>query len=154
MLIGIDPGGSGGIAMLFDSGKLIVEPMPDTLRDMWATIGEPGDVYCDPNESRFAIIENVHSMPGQGVASTFSFGRNLGCLEMALTAADIPYDKVAPRSWQKALGIQPRPKEMPMTEWKNLLKGHAQRLYPSEKVTLKTADALLLLEYARRTVNR
>jgi len=33
------------------------------------------------------------------------------------------------------------------SDWKNKLKGEAQRRNPSIKVTLKTADALLLLEY-------
>jgi len=38
------------------------------------------------------------------------------------------------------------------TEWKNKLKSEAQRLFPRlEKVTLKTSDCLLILEYGMRT---
>lgn len=36
------------------------------------------------------------------------------------------------------------------TAWKNKLKAEAQRLFPSIKVTLKTADALLIYEYAKK----
>ena len=32
------------------------------------------------------------------------------------------------------------------TQWKNKLKAEAQRLFPDIRVTLKTADALLILE--------
>jgi len=35
---------------------------------------------------------------------------------------------------------------MSPVQWKNKLKAEAQRLYPDIKVTLKTADALLILE--------
>jgi hypothetical protein len=35
-------------------------------------------------------------------------------------------------------------------EWKRKLKEEAQRLFPNMDVTLKTADALLILEYAIR----
>ena len=35
--------------------------------------------------------------------------------------------------------------------WKSKLKGSAQRLYPHLRVTLQTADALLILEYGRKT---
>jgi len=34
------------------------------------------------------------------------------------------------------------------TQWKCKLRAQAQRLYPGIKVTLSTADALLLLEFA------
>jgi hypothetical protein len=38
------------------------------------------------------------------------------------------------------------------TEWKNRLKAKAQQLFPqqSKHITLKTADALLIAEYARK----
>lgn len=39
-------------------------------------------------------------------------------------------------------------------EWKNKLKAEAQRRYPTLASTLKTADALLILEYGRLTIPR
>ena len=38
---------------------------------------------------------------------------------------------------------------MEKREWKNKLKGLAQQLFPSEKVTLKNADAILIANYGK-----
>ena len=58
-------------------------------------------------------------------------------------------EEVRPQVWQKALELGTR-KKMTSTAWKNKLKGRAQHLNPNIKVTLATADALLILEYAMR----
>lgn len=38
-------------------------------------------------------------------------------------------------------------------EWKNKLKASAQRLYPKLKVTLLTSNAILILDYAIKSLN-
>ena len=82
-----------------------------------------------------------------GVVSSFSFGRGYGNLEMALTAAGIPFERVRPQVWQKALGC--------MTKGdKNVSKRKAQELFPQLKITHATADALLLAEFGRRAQNQ
>jgi len=58
---------------------------------------------------------------------------------------------VRPQKWQKALGLGSASGCASKTEWKNKLKAAAQRLYPHLKPTLATADALLILDFARRT---
>lgn len=150
IIIGLDPGASGGIAWITD-GKPCVEKMPETLQDLW-------DLLCDikqgagqnPSirlsvavEGCKAYLEQVHSMPGQGVASSFKFGQGYGALEMALTAAGIPFERVSPQKWQKALGCLTKGN-------KNVSKRKAQELFPQMKVTHATADALLIAEYGRR----
>lgn len=50
-----------------------------------------------------AIVEQVHSMPGQGVASTFSFGTSYGKILGMLEALGIPYVTCTPGKWQKAM---------------------------------------------------
>lgn len=143
--VGIDPGQSGGLACLSLDG-VSLERMPLTDRDVWdwiAFLGGRSDVT--------AVIEKVHSFPGQGVASTFKFGMGFGALRMALTAAMIPYEEVDPRRWQKALGIPPRKKDEDNKRFKLRLKAFAQRLFPRvEGITLETCDALLIAEYCRR----
>ena len=72
-VIGIDPGKGGGIAVVDAESHSVVEvcPMPDTLYDISEFIERHRDcVSC--------YIESVHSMPGQGVASTFTFGQYFG----------------------------------------------------------------------------
>lgn len=50
-----------------------------------------------------AVVEQVHSMPHQGVASTFTFGTNYGMLLGALEALGIAYVTCTPGKWQKAM---------------------------------------------------
>jgi Holliday junction resolvasome RuvABC endonuclease subunit len=143
--MGIDPGQSGGIALIRGTGKvLILETMPSTERDIWLLLKSleelPHKVY----------IEKVHAMPQQGVSSTFKFGVGYGGLRMALTAAGIPFDEVTPQLWQKALGVVKRAKTESKNDHKKKLLQKAQQLFPNVKITLKTADALLLAEYCRR----
>ena len=59
----------------------------------------------------------------------------------------IKLHSVRPQVWMKSLGLGTKG-NMSNTEWKNKLKAAAQRLYPAEDVTLGTADALLILEFA------
>ena len=144
--IGIDPGANGGIAWIQD-GKACVEKMPDTLQDLWELIESITGGFVAFQESNklmfMAYIEQVHSSPQMGVKSAFTFGNGFGHLEMALTAAGIPFERVRPQVWQKALGC--------MTKGdKNVSKRKAQELFPSMKVTHATADALLIAAYGAK----
>jgi hypothetical protein len=145
--IGIDPGINGGIAWI-TSGKLCVEKMPDTLQDLWELIQDIR--YCEmatprfPNEHRcHAYLEQVHSSPQMGVKSAFTFGNGYGHLEMALTAAGIPFERVRPQVWQKEMGCLTKGD-------KNVSKRKAQELFPSTKVTHAIADSMLIAAYGRK----
>ena len=98
-----------------------------------------------PTARVHACLEKVHSMPGQGVASSFKFGQGFGHLEMALTAAKIPFTYVTPQKWQKELGCLTNGN-------KNVSKSRAQQLFPHIKCTHAISDALLIAEYCRRTI--
>jgi len=136
--IGIDPGKSGGIAWIDERGRMCVEKMPETLRDLWDFIV----TFHDHDTGCKAYLEQVHSMPGQGVSSSFTFGQGYGALEMALIAAGIPFERVTPQKWQKAMQC--------MTKGdKNVSKRRAQELFPEIKFTHATADAALIAEYGR-----
>jgi len=143
-IIGIDPGVNGAIAWIND-GKPCVEKMPDTLQDLWELIQDIR--RCEMATPRFpnehgcqAYLEQVHSSPQMGVKSAFTFGNGFGHLEMALTAAGIPFARIRPQVWQKELGCLTKGD-------KNVSKRKAQELFPSMKVTHATADALLIAKY-------
>jgi hypothetical protein len=55
---------------------------------------------------------------------------------------------VRPQVWQKAFGLGTASACASKSIWKNKLKAEAQRRFPHLKVTHKTGDALLILEYA------
>lgn len=142
--IGIDVGTNGGIAWITD-GKPCVEKMPDTLQDLWELLESimishavhGGGLGQKPIK---AYIEQVASSPQMGVVSAFSFGRGYGNLEMALTAAGIPFERVRPQEWQKHMKCMSKGD-------KNVTKRKAQELFPSMKITHATADALLIAQY-------
>jgi hypothetical protein len=142
--MGIDPGKSGGIALLFGR-EVIAIRMPDTPADVLEWIrGYSSDCI--------ACMEQVGGYAGEGQpgSAMFNFGRGYGNLEMALLACEVSFELVSPRRWQKAMGISPRGKTETRTAWKNRIKETVQRLFPSEKVTLATADALLIALYRKR----
>ncbi len=138
--IGIDPGASGGIALLDADGEILAaEKYGDTQHDT----GEQFRRIIGATERPFALIERVHSMPKQGVASSFKFGESYGFLKGLLVGLAIPYDDVTPQKWQKLMGCLTRGD-------KNVSKAKAQQLFPGLKITHATADALLIAETCRR----
>lgn len=152
--IGIDPGKSGGIAVISDNwdvGTAQVYKMPATERDLYDQLKEIKDMIENQmeNNSMFCLIENVHSFPGMAAKATFTFGYHYG-LEIAfLTALQIPFERVTPQKWMRAL-VPVQRKDRSTTEWKNILKRKAQELYPRTKIILPVADALLLAHYNRK----
>ncbi len=149
--IGIDPGASGGLAFIYND-QVTAFSMPKTERDIWDAVYDEL-AATDADTRRFAVIERVGGFiagnPSPGSAM-FKFGHSYGGLRMALVGNDVPFDDVTPQKWQKALGITPRNKEESKPQFKNRLKARAQLLFPKLRVTLDTADALLLAEFCRR----
>ena len=142
--IGIDPGVSGGIAMLWPHGPTAVK-MPDTEQDLLRLlqIGEPS----------VAVLERVHASPQMGCVSAFTFGAGYGRLRMALVSAAIPFDEVTPGKWQGVMGLRQKTGRTVLGEHKkdkNIAKRRAQELFPSLTVTHAISDALLIASYCER----
>lgn len=107
-LIGIDPGCSGAIVILASRQN----PTPiEWLRMPTLKVGKSSRVDCAA-VARFlgdypgeAFIEQVHSMPGQGVSSVFTFGHACGVVEGVVAALMIPYTLVTPQRWKGRAGL-------------------------------------------------
>lgn len=146
LFIGIDPGQSGGIAIRDDNG--LVETYAFTAM----TERDIAELLSDlkaRSDSPLAMVESVHSFPGQGVSSTFTFGQSYGFLRGLLAGLGIAFEQVSPGKWQKEMGCPVRGKGT-KTEKKNATKARAQQLFPQVRLTHAVADALLIAEYARR----
>ena len=143
---GIDPGNAGGIAII-EGNNLYTFKMPDTYADIYEMLKGLQEDF----NIVIAFLERVGTgVPGQSSKATATFARHNGHLEMALYALGIQTEEVTPQKWQKFYSNQiGSSKGLTKTEWKNKLKGLAQRLYPTEKVTLNTADAILLAHYGK-----
>jgi hypothetical protein len=145
--IGMDPGKSGAVAVLATDGTLLgVCRLSETPKDVVDCLREITKEF-EP----VVALEKVGVMPGEGVSGAFSFGTIAGGLEWACVCLDFRYEKVTPQAWQKGMGVPTRGTAT-KTEHKNSLKAKAQALFPRHKVTLYDADALLLAEFARRTM--
>ena len=141
-ILAIDPGASGGIAH-FANGRVIVEPMP-------ATYGDIRDVMINwLAQSDVVYLEKVGGyVGGKGApgSAMFNFGYNVGYLHGLIASMNIRMIEVPPQRWQKTIGAGV--KATYGTKWKAHLKQLAQQRQPGILITLKTADAVLLLEHA------
>lgn len=105
MLAAVDPGATGAIAWLDDSGFLIevrdlpVQKingrsvlMPSVLAAM---LREPNrmPVHC--------FLERVATRPGEGAVGAFSFGCGYGMLQGVLATLGVPMTLVTPTTWKR-----------------------------------------------------
>jgi crossover junction endodeoxyribonuclease RuvC len=107
MILGIDPGISGGWACIDHDGQLLHWSRTPTLHLRNKRIVDSRRLYEPLRDLDLdhAIIEQVHAMPRQGVSSSFSFGRSTGAVEaVALIVAPTAH-WVTPSVWKGALGL-------------------------------------------------
>jgi Holliday junction resolvasome RuvABC endonuclease subunit len=80
IILGIDPGVVGGWAILNELGALIaVDDLPVAGDGAQRTIAAPQLAsILGRYQPTTALVERVGAMPGQGVSSSFKFGRAVG----------------------------------------------------------------------------
>ena len=142
--IGIDPGKNGGIGIIYND-LAYCKRCPATVSEMAEEIKTC--IELAPDIQKQAIIEAVHSFPHQGVRSVFTFGEGYGKWLGILAAHKIPYIQISPQKWMKYYAPLPKDKK----DRKNQLKHMAQQRFPEIKITLATADAILLANYLKET---
>lgn len=152
--IGIDPGTSGGIAAVeYCNGHGSVRGMTPFSTERYLEILH--DCKAQQREDVYAVVEDVHAMPGQGVTSMFSFGRNKGIIEGMLLACGIDYKLVPPQTWKRHFGLR-LPHGTDKRTIKNASIQKAKELFPgvsllATKRCVKPhdgmAEALLMAEY-------
>jgi crossover junction endodeoxyribonuclease RuvC len=111
IIIGIDPGLDGALAVLTHGGELIeIHDMP-TLLD-----GAKGRRAVNPalfasiiysTQATRAYCELIGPRPTDGTTGAFGFGRTRGIIEGVLAAAGVPLAMIAPPSWKRVAGIAP-----------------------------------------------
>ena len=152
--IAIDPGVGGGIAYIDTDGSFHALPMPGTLHDLDTQLM----ILCTAHNTTSADTPTVFleelpkfagKMSGSSMATMF---RNYGRIEGLLAAYGARIEYLPPKKWQAALGLGE--KKTHGNRWKAHLKGRAQALFPKLSVTLKTADALLILEAGLKMKNK
>lgn len=139
--IGCDPGKKGSLAIIqAENIKIVPFEGKEYIKHLFAL----------DEKDCVAVVEQVHSISKQGLASTFAFGMNFGWILGVFDSAGIPYQLVSPQKWKKEFGC---------TSDKTTSIEVCKRLFPN--VSLKRterckkdddgfAEALLMALYAKR----
>jgi len=150
-IIAIDPGKNGGIVWQ-QLGSVMAYPMPDTDGDILELIETAIVAAHTEGNEVICYLEHVGGYAGGAGApgsAMFNFGMGFGFIKGAIMSHRVRLELVKPQIWQKYFHLGTASSCASKTEWKNKLKAEAQRRFPECKVTLKTADALLILDWAR-----
>ena len=127
LIIGIDPGFSGALAVLDSTtGRLLsVVDMPvqkNKKGKQELNLHALFDLLTPPDEQVMAVLEFVAARPGQGAPATFRFGQGYGAIQMALAAHAIPTHYVTPAKWKKHFAL---------SKDKGVSRGFASQRFPS-----------------------
>jgi len=148
VIVGIDPGQSGGIAYIHESGAAsFAYPMPVAGKEI---DGHTIAALLREWQPSVVYVEKVHSMPKQGVASTFKFGMGYGVIIGICDALGLPYRLVTPQAWKRQVLAG-------TTKDKDAAISFVRRAYPHVNLTPGAkrkphdgmADALCIAEFGR-----
>lgn len=156
--LGIDPGKSGGMALIDKYGDFLeyqaFKPTKENAFDV--------DLFCDliitwktKHSEWITWVEKLHGRPSQSSVATFTFGSNYGQIIGALSAYNYDITYVHPITWTKVIHADaPRAYD---SKSKSLWV--AEKLWPgldlratkrSRKPHDGIVDAMLIAEYGRR----
>jgi crossover junction endodeoxyribonuclease RuvC len=136
--IGIDPGKSGAVAIIWESLAITFFEF-NSILDFIALLN---------NHAVFVLIERAQAMPKQGTVSMFNYGVNYGTYLGIFMALNVPFQAVHPAVWKKEFSLIHQDKQRSIEV--------AKQLFPSVSAYLKKkkdnhkAEALLMADYARR----
>jgi crossover junction endodeoxyribonuclease RuvC len=116
-VLGVDPGIHGGLAII-EINDGAAPKLVDAIDVPVTGVGarERVDVlairtWIQTHLPDHAAVERAGSMPRQGVASTFKYGRAVGAIEAVLACCEIPMTVIEPSSWKKFHGLRGKDKE-------------------------------------------
>ena len=162
LIIGIDPGMSGAIALLWGGCPPITRDMQPSA-DGKRTVVHPEIIEAIrqrvvhvSDTTTHVFIEDINATPKFGSQTSFKMGRALGALETwasMIPGASIEY--VKPMKWKKAFGLV-LAKKLNANEAKRVSLECARRLFPQVDLHRvadhNKAEALLIAEYGRRII--
>lgn len=112
LILAVDPGKSGALAFLNHTKNELVEVCDMPTRQGEKDTKKTLDIYVlshlvdrHASQIRYAVIEDVHSMPHDGVVSAFSFGKSTGIVIGVIASFNIPIYFVNPAVWKRAMGV-------------------------------------------------
>jgi|TARA_B100001939_G_C16639710_1_gene487069 crossover junction endodeoxyribonuclease RuvC len=156
IIIGIDPGLSGAIAILDDKKVLSIFEMPVMAEGKKnkrqlnsAQLVNIIRENIKKNEEAVVVVEQVNAMPGQGVTSMFNFGQTFGAIKGVCAALELPIFFVRPSKWKKHFELINASKDSSRTK--------VIEMYPSisgqltKKKDVNKTDAILIARFYYET---
>ena len=128
-ILGIDPGKTGGLAILDAHGKVVaLHPMPMQAKEF--DVETLFQIIQGLPEGSMVVMEAVHSFPSQGVRSVWSFAYGVGLIHGLVRASQVPLELVSPVTWQKATCGATRGDKSVTAAW-------AARMFPGAPIVPK-----------------
>lgn len=103
-IMGLDPGASGAVAFYYPDRPQLISAYDVPLIDKQINAAALYDLIRKYSPE-LAVVEIVHSMPKQGVASSFQFGKSYGVALGVIGSLKIPSVHVSPTKWKKYFGL-------------------------------------------------
>ena len=161
LIIGIDPGISGGICFFEDGQVKEILDMPTMAegkknkrqingRQIFNEISSRIDSYSLENIN--VVVEQVSAMPGQGVTSMFNFGQSFGVIKGICSAMQLPIFFVRPAKWKKHFNLINSQKDASRTRVIEMFPNISSIL--SKKKDANKADAILIASYYENTIEK
>ncbi|MFL2883507.1 MAG: crossover junction endodeoxyribonuclease [Pelagibacteraceae bacterium] len=157
--IGIDPGLSGGIAILKDGKikKLFDMPVMSEGKKNKRQINSAHLVQLikeniNENEETSVVVERVNAMPGQGVTSMFNFGQTFGAIKGICAALSLPIYFVRPAKWKKHFELINSSKDASRTKVIEMYPSISDQL--SRKKDVNKSDAILIARFFNETMTK
>lgn len=157
VVLGIDPGLSGGIALVAGEGDglprlLLAADVPtvgDKAKRRVHVVQAMQLIRRHPPD--FAVIERAQAMPDQGSSSGFIYGRAVGALEACIEGLLIPHQVIESTAWKKFHGLVKTDKENS--------RQRALKLFPDatgleRKMDHNRAEAALMAVYGLKIAPR
>jgi|TARA_B110000971_G_C19825360_1_gene415317 crossover junction endodeoxyribonuclease RuvC len=155
-IFGIDPGLSGGIAILENNKVKEMFDMPvmsDGKKNKRqlnsALLAQIIKDNIEDIEDTVMVVEQVNAMPGQGVTSMFNFGQTFGAIKGICAALSLPIFFVRPAKWKKHFELINSSKDASRTKVIEMYPSIAENL--SKKKDVNKSDAILIARYYSET---
>lgn len=150
---GVDPGGSGALALLHGTALVAVTDMPV----FTVTRGKGSKRELDVHQLAELLhtwapeavwFEQVGGMEGDSPSSAFNFGRIAGAAEALVKASKARFDFVPPHVWKREMGLIGKNKDDSRVLATNLWPSAAGEF--RRKMDDGRAESALIAEYGRR----
>ena len=156
IVVGIDPGLSGAIAILENNKVLNIFDMPGMAegkknkRQLNSAQLVSIIKHSTKSDTEIAVVvEQVNAMPGQGVTSMFNFGQTFGAIKGVCAALELPIFFVRPSKWKKHFELINSSKDSSRTKVIEMYPSLSSQL--AKKKDVNKSDAILIARFYTET---